>query len=107
MTPRPATDRWERLADFLTQTMESTTASKRVRLSAAMRLADLLESRDKRNAADAQRAQRETREIALQPQRKKIVVKPDKPDAQDAVTDEDRRITGVFAELLKRQERAA
>lgn len=59
MTPKPATKRFEKLADFLTDMMENPKASKRVRLSAAMRLDDLLRRQERREDAEARRQDRE------------------------------------------------
>lgn len=59
MNPKPGTERFEKLCDFLTQTMEDSKASRRVRLSAAMRLADLLERQQTSEAAEARRIERE------------------------------------------------
>lgn len=58
MTPSPNTPRFEKLANFLEQVMTDSKASRRVRLSAAMRLDDLLK---RQQAADAAKARSELR----------------------------------------------
>lgn len=63
MTPTPNTQRWERLADFLVETMERS-SNKRMRMAAAMRLADLLERRERQEAAEARRQERERLQAA-------------------------------------------
>lgn len=64
MTPRPDTERFEKLADFFTETMENPKASKRVRLSAAMLLDDLLRRKERREDAESRRAEREAARVA-------------------------------------------
>lgn len=58
MNPKSGTTRFEKLCDFLTQTMEDSNVSRRIRLSAAMRLADLLERQQTAQAAEARRQER-------------------------------------------------
>lgn len=59
MTPRPGTARYERLANFLEDVMRDPKASRRIRLSAALRLDNLLQRAERREASEARRAERE------------------------------------------------
>ena len=64
MTPTPNTARYEKLASFLMELMENPKASKRVRLSAALRLDDLLARQERREAAEGRRQERTRLEAA-------------------------------------------
>jgi len=105
MNPQHGTQRWEKLCDLLLATAESSTDSKRTRLTAAMRLADLLEVKAKADIAEAARQDR--RERAAEAQRDAAIatakvtpVAP--PQAEEPGDANDRRIAGVFAEILNR-----
>jgi len=64
MTPRAGSGRYEKLAAFLEDVMENPKASKRVRLSAAIRLDDLLRRQERREDAKARRQDRARVEAA-------------------------------------------
>ncbi len=64
MTPKHGTTRYEKLADFLERVMEDTRASRRVRLSAAQRLDDLLARQERREDAEARREERKAQRAA-------------------------------------------
>jgi len=59
MTPEPGTTRYETLCSFLESVMIDPRASRRVRLSAAQRLDDLLKRRERAEAAEVRRVERE------------------------------------------------
>ena len=59
MTPQPETTRYEKLATFLESVMEDPKASRRVRLTAAQRLDDLVARQDRSEAAESRRKERE------------------------------------------------
>lgn len=104
MTPRPGTSRWEKLTEFLETTMMNA-KSERVRLRAAMRLADLVETWEKRDAAEA--ARRDRRERALEVQKSKDTTNVPQPTAAiepaETMNADDQRIQGVFADILNRR----
>lgn len=58
MTARPNTERFEKLASFLERVMEDTGTSRRVRMSAAQRLDDLLARQERRDDAETRREER-------------------------------------------------
>jgi hypothetical protein len=59
MIPTPGTTRYEKLASFLEEVMTNPRASRRVRLSAAQRLDDLMRRQERKEVSEARRAERD------------------------------------------------
>lgn len=94
--PRVGRRRWAKLVRFLEQTMESS-GSERLRMTAALRLADVLTLREQRELAEIRAAARvEAKAEGIET----VVVEPDSgPDAEQAT---DESIASAFAFLDSR-----